>query len=128
MLFALLALAAAPAPGCLDVRSGNAPVSLAGRLERRTYRTPGVGDGRPERAYILVLDRPICIDDGGEFADPRTRFSQVHVYAGREAMQPRLRAAVGHRVRLSGSGFAAHTAHHHQPLVVDVRTLRIGGR
>lgn len=128
MLVALLGLAAAATPGCLDVRSGDAPVSLAGRLERRTYTTPGVGSGRPERAYILVLDRPICIDDGGEFDNPRTRFRQVHVYASRDGLERRLRAAVGHRVRVSGSGFAAHTAHHHQPLVVDVRTLRIGRR
>ncbi len=128
MLVALLGLAAAAAPGCLDVSSGDAPVSLVGRLERRTYTTPDVGSGRSERAYILLLDRPICIDDRGEFANPRTRFRQVHVYAGNDALQPRLRAAVGHRVQLSGTGFAAHNAHHHQPLVVDVRTLRVGRR
>ena len=123
MLVALMALAAAAAPGCLDVRSGNAPVSLEGRLERATFTTPGVGDGRPERAYILILARPICIDDGGEFADPHQRFDQVQLYTSNDRLWPSLRGGVGHRIRIRGSGFAAQTAHHHTPLVVDVSAL-----
>ena len=125
MLAALLTLAAAaaPAPACLDVRSGNAPVTLEGRLERATFRTPGVGDGRPESAYILILARPICIDDGGEFADPHQRFRQVQLYTSNDRLWPGLRGAVGRRIRIRGSGFAAQTAHHHTPLVVDVSAV-----
>lgn len=131
MLFALLTLAAAvvqPAPGCLDVRSGNAPVALEGRLERHSFVTPDVGNGRAEREYILILDRPICIDDGGDFADPHQRFNRVQLYTSNDRLWPGLRAAVGHRIRIRGSGFAAQTAHHHTPLVVDVSTIRIGRR
>ena len=123
MFFALLTLAAAATPGCLDVRSGNAPVSLEGRLERATFTMTDIGDGRPERVYVLLLARPICIDDGGEFADPGQRFDQVQLYTGAGTVWPRLRAAVGHRVRISGRGFAAQTAHHHTALVVDVSAV-----
>jgi hypothetical protein len=131
MVLALLTSAAAAAqtaPGCIDVRSGDAPVALEGRLERATFTTPGVGNGRPERAYVLILARPICIDDGGEFADPRRRFRQVQLYSSNDRLWPSLRAAVGHRVRIRGSGFAAQTAHHYTPLVVDVGAVTRAGR
>ena len=129
MLVALFALAfASQSPACLDVRSGNATVILQGRLEERTYAMPDVGSGRPERAFILTLARPICIDDGGEFANPRERFSRVQLYASNDRLRGRLRAGLGHRVRILGTGFAGHTAHHHAPLVVEIGMLTIGGR
>lgn len=124
-LAAFLAVAAPAAPACLDVHSGNAPVSLEGRLDRRTFVTPDVGSGQPERIYVLILDRTICIDDGGEFADPHRRFREVQLYAGRDVLWPRLRAGIHHRVRITGSGFAAQTAHHYEPLVVDVSSVRV---
>jgi hypothetical protein len=123
-LAALLA-GAAPASHCLDVHNGAGLVSFDGRLERRVFVTPDVGDGRPERDYILILPRPICIDDGGDFADPNQRFVQVQLYTGTDALWPRLCAAVGHRVHITGIGFAGQTAHHHAPLVVDVSSVQI---
>jgi hypothetical protein len=123
LVFAALLAAAAPAPACLDVRSGNAPVALEGRLERATFSMRDIGNGRPEREYILILARPICIDDGGDFADPHRRFSQVQLFTSTDRLWPGLRAGVGHRIRIRGSGFAAQTAHHHAPLVVDVSAV-----
>jgi hypothetical protein len=128
MLFALLTLAAATTPGCLDGRRGNAPVSLEGRLERATFTMTDIGAGRPERVYVLLLARPICIDDGGEFADPHQRFDQVQLYTSNDRLWPSLRGGVGHRIRIRGSGFAAQTAHHHTPLVVDVSAVSRTGR
>lgn len=125
LVLAVLLSAAAPTANCLDVHNGAGLVSLEGRLDRRVFVTPDVGDGRPERDYILILRRPICIDDGGDFADPNRRFVQVQLYSGTGALWPRLRAAVGHQVRVAGIGFAAQTAHHHAPLVVDVSSVRI---
>ena len=132
LVLAALLAAAAPGPACLNA-SGQAdiPVTLAGRLERRVFAGPpnygeGPNDSR-ETAYLLILDRPICIRDGGEFGNPDRPFRRVHIYTNLNALWPRLRAAVGHRIRISGQGFAAHTAHHRAPLVVEVRTLsRIG--
>jgi hypothetical protein len=128
LAFAALLAAAAPPPGCLDVRSGDAPVALEGRLERATFSMRDIGNGRPEREYILILARPICIDDGGEFADPHRRFNQVQLFTSHDRLWPGIRAGVGHRIRIRGSGFAAQTAHHHAPLVVDVSSVSRAGR
>lgn len=122
VLAALLATAA-PTSGCMDVRSGDAPVVLEGRLTRATFTMEGIGDGRPEREYVLILARPICVDDGGDFADPHRRFSQVQLFSSNDRLRSGLRAGVGHRIRIRGSGFAAQTAHHHTPLVVDVSAI-----
>ena len=123
LILAALLTAATPASACLDVRSGDAPVTLEGRLEQATFSMRDIGNGRPEREYILILARPICIDDGGDFADPRRRFNQVQLFASNDRVWPGLRAGLGHRIRIRGSGFAAQTAHHHAPLVVDVSAV-----
>jgi len=125
LALATLLAAAAPASACLDVRSGNAPVALEGRLERATFSMRDISGGPPEREYILILARPICIDDGGEFADPHQRFNQVQLFTSTDRLWPGLRAGVGHRIRIRGSGFAAQTAHHHAPLVVDVSAVAV---
>jgi hypothetical protein len=130
-----LLLAAATAQSCLALpgEAGEAAVTLEGRLSVHAFPGPpdyedlGHGD-RPERTYILTLARPLCLDDRGNFVAPNQRFSRVHLYAGGDALRSRLRAALGHRVRVRGTGFAAHTGHHHAPLVVRLRELRIMGR
>lgn len=128
-------LLAAEAQGCIALpgMAGSAPVIFEGRLSLRIFPGPPnyedvrLGD-RPQRTYILTLPRPICLDDGGDFADPNQRFTRVQLNAGEDAMVPRLRAGLGHRVRVSGSGFAAHNGHHNAPLVVRVHELRTIGR
>jgi hypothetical protein len=135
-LLSLLLIAAAPPPaarGCLDISGEETEIALEGRLEELLYAGPPNyedwrrGDAR-EGALILMLDRPICIDDGGDFADPAERFDRVHLYTGTDANWPRLRAGLGRRVHVRGSGFGAHTGHHRAPLVVDVREIRVEGR
>jgi hypothetical protein len=134
MLPALLALALA-GQRCIHVppQAGDTPVTLEGRLSVHLYPGPPNyesvrGGDRPERTYILTLPRPICLDDGGAFADADARFTRVHVYTADDALWPRLRAGIGRRVRIGGRGFAAHTGHHRAPLVVDVREVSVLGR
>ena len=124
------ALGTPSAPGCIDGRSGRAPVSFEGRLERRIFAGPPNYDSirrgdRPEPAYILTLDRRICIDDGGQFAELNNRFNTIQLFSGNRRLNARLRAGVGHRVRITGDGFAAQTGHHHASLVVDLRSLAV---
>lgn len=132
-LLLLAAVQPLTAQGCLDLRGGESEVELAGRLEERFFAGPPNyedvrrGDAR-EGAYILTLDRPICIDDGGDFADPRERFDRVHLYTSTDAVRPRLHRGLGRRVQVRGSGFAAQTGHHRAPLVVDVSEIRVEGR
>jgi hypothetical protein len=134
LLFLILA-AAQPltAQGCLDISGEETKIALTGRLEERFYPGPPNyedwrrGDAR-EGALILTLDRAICIDDGGNLADPADRFDRVHLYTSTDANWPGLRAGIGRRVHVRGSGFGAHTGHHRAPLVVDVSEIRVEGR
>lgn len=111
------------AAGCLDVTKGGTKVRLGGTLSEAVF--PGlpnyesVADGdEAEPTLILRLAEPICIDDGGDFADPAEKFDTVHVSSTDEAVFARLEKAVGKSVTVSGDGFPAHTGHHHAPLVI----------
>jgi hypothetical protein len=108
--------------GCINVADMDARVTVTGRLTVVTV-TDEFGTERP---FILELPSPVCVDDGGDFADPAKKFAQVHVSGTNDKMLRALRKAVGRRVTVSGEGFAAHTRHHHRPLVVlaDQITVR----
>jgi hypothetical protein len=104
-------------PPCIDVSSQTARVTLTGRLDVSTSTTEGLA-GPPERVFILDVPQPICIRDGGDFADPAVRFSSVQIGFANDAVLRRLRGSLGRTVTVSGEGFAAQTAHHYRPLVV----------
>jgi hypothetical protein len=131
-----LGLLAAPAAGqhraspplmdCLRVDGG--PNMLEGWLTRRTFAgPPNYQDVRhgdaPEPSYILVLPHDICISDGGQLADPGQLFRTVQLYANDARTRRALRAAIGRNVQVRGEPFAAHTGHHHAPLVMEVSRL-----
>lgn len=100
--------------GCISVADVQARVTVTGRLTVSTFTDPyGI-----ERAYLVQLPYAICLDDGGEFADPNERFARVQVGGSTEALDKMLRELVGRTIKVSGGAFAAHTHHHHVPLVV----------
>ena len=124
----LLAFLAIPADAkCIDVSPDNR-LSLAGRLTFSVFPGPpnyeSVDNGdMPEPTYILVLKRNICIEDGGQFADPTQMFNSVQVYTTHDSLWPKFKKLKGKQVTVSGSGFAAHTGHHHAPLVLEVTSI-----
>ena len=118
---------------CLDVRQPD-PLSFTGTLSYQVFPGPPnyenikTGD-KPERAYILKLDRPICAT-GDEFLDGKEMFDRVQLLAddassaGRAALQS-LKAFDGTRVVVSGkSGFGAQTGHHHAPLLMTLVSIK----
>jgi len=109
---------------CIDTAQADAAVLLEGRLTTATFTDTYHKEG----AYILQLGQPICIDDGGEFADPNVHFSQVQLAAGAPSNWSDLRKSVGRNVKVSGKAFAAHTIHHHRPMVVIIDRLWIERR
>ncbi len=133
-LLAAAAPAAAQSPGrhrladCVDITVPR--VTLEGRLSLHVFPGPPnyqdvrAGDAA-ERTLILTLARDICLDDGGQQADPNERFRVVQVYANSPALRRQLRAGLGRRIRIVGEGFAAHTGHHHAPLVMEVRRVAL---
>ena len=102
------------AAGCISVADARARVTVTGRLSVSTFTDP-YGS---ERAYLVQLPHAVCLDDGGEFADPNERFARVQIGGSTEALNKMLRASVGRKVKVSGEAFAANNRHHHVPLVV----------
>ena len=99
---------------CISFADEQAKVTVTGRLSVSTFTDPY----GTERAYLVQLPDAVCLDDGGEFANSNKRFARVQVSGTNDALDKVLRASVGRKVKVSGEAFAAHTRHHHVPLVV----------
>ncbi len=79
--------------------------------------------GRTERPYILRLAADACLEtQDPEDAVKATR--TIHVYPSDEKDEPAFRRLVGKMVTVSGNPFAAHTAHHHAPIVMRVEDIK----
>jgi hypothetical protein len=80
--------------------------------------------GRPQRPYILTLEQPVCLDsDDAESQVETTR--TIHIYATDSGVMAAIAKLVGKRVAVVGSAFAAHTAHHHAPIVMDITAITL---
>ena len=121
---ALFSASAQPASvsssSCINTAKADATVSMTGRL----ILAVAADDYGTERAYVLRLSKSICVDDGDQFADPALQFSEVQLAGASVAIDQSLRRAVGRRIRVAGKAFAAHTRHHHRPMVVIVDRVR----
>lgn len=109
--------------GCISVANSTSRVTVSGRLTLQLFPGPpnyeSIASGDAEEStFIVELPYAVCIDDGGDFADPSERFVTVHVSGNEDVFLNVLRAAVGRKVIVEGEGFASHTGHHHAPLVV----------
>ena len=111
---------------CYELQRGE-PRELTGSLGFRIFPGPPEytdvqkGD-TPEPAYVLTLDEPICLA-GDDFADPDLMFREVQLVST-EASAKKLAAAKGTIVTvLLGDRLAAHTGHHHRPLVAWVEDV-----
>ena len=124
-LLSVAILAAAPnaeaaeANTCMDLKGPAKSITLTGKLASEKFS----GEHGEESALILTLPRPICINDGGNFANPAVKFNKVHIYTLDDALARQLRSAIGRRLTISGEGFPAQTQHHHEPLVVQVHKI-----
>src|SRR5262245_36011363 len=77
--------------------------------------------GRPEKPYILRLTSNACLDaDDPEEVVKSTR--TIHVYPAEEKLAQPFRRLIGKIVAVRGRPFAAHTAHHHAPIVMQVES------
>jgi hypothetical protein len=78
--------------------------------------------GRPEQAFILTLPVPTCLS-GSDEMDNVEDVETIHVYAFDEAIAATIKQFVGKDVQVRGTPFGAHTAHHHAPIVMDIREI-----
>jgi hypothetical protein len=72
------------------------------------------GSGAMEKFQTLKLERPACGPD-------KSPVDELQIYASDTKIH--LAPMVGKKVTIDGEPFAAHTAHHHRPIVVDVKRL-----
>jgi uncharacterized protein DUF4431 len=126
---AMLGIGSPANAACIDVRQKE-PLAFKGTLNYRIFPGPpnyeNVKKGdKPEPAYIIKLDTPICAI-GDEFLDGKETIDQIQLLmddssqSGRTLWQS-LRQIDGKRVAVSGkSGFGAQTGHHHAPLLMTL--------
>jgi hypothetical protein len=72
------------------------------------------GRGDTEKFQTLVLDKPACGPD-------KAAVQEVQLYTNDKAID--LKKMVGKNVSIEGEPFSSHTAHHHRPIVVEVKKL-----
>jgi len=117
---ALLALTIAPAVACMSDQSQQE--SAEGKLAIATKQDAA---GRPERPYILTLAKPACLT-AQDPADSVKSTRTIHIFSFDEKVHAQIARLVGKTVRVRGQPFAAHTAHHHAPIVMNI--TEIGAR
>ena len=111
-------------------------VALRGILRRHTfpgppnYESAQAGD-EAETGFYLHLARPVCTfgDEDDYEAYPQQNVSLVQLNFGRvpggdSVGYARLRPVLGRRVAIVGTLYAAHTGHHHAPLIIWVDVKR----
>jgi|SRR5215472_5083072 len=107
-----------------------AVVELSDKLVRNTFAEPPnyqdvhKGDA-PETVWLLKLDSPICVDQDPAQPDlnpAQKKFRSVQLVLGNDG-EERATLLSGKRVQTAGTLFAAHTGHHHTPVVLTVTYL-----
>ena len=105
------------APACLSDKGEQEQV--AGKLSIGSAKD---GAGRIERPFILKLDKPVCLNT--QVASDNVESSAtVHIFASDPKIATQLLRMVGKKVVAAGRPFAAHTVHHHAPVVMDVKQI-----
>ena len=78
--------------------------------------------GRPERPYILTLQRPMCLT-ADDTEDNVGNTHTIHIFSTEDRVARQIARSVGKSISVRGRPFAAHTAHHHAPIVMDINAI-----
>ena len=70
-----------------------------------------------------MLGAPVCLQGSDEFDKVGTA-KTIHIFSSKDDVAKRIKGFVGKSVRVRGTPFGAHTAHHHAPIVMDVTGIR----
>jgi hypothetical protein len=114
LMGAAIALAAMPALACMSDQSDNEIAE--GKLAIGTARDAA---GRLERPYILTLVSPACLT-ANDPDDSVKSTPTIHLFSSKQKVHAQIARLVGKTVLVRGRPFAAHTAHHHAPIVMDI--------
>ena len=111
-------LASGPAAACMSETA--AREAAQGRIAIRAAKDAA---GRSERPYILTVPTPVCLtasDPENSVKGTRT----IHVCPATPKLHEAMQRLVGKTVEVRGTVFAAHTAHHHAPIVMEVAEIK----
>jgi len=100
-------------------------VSVSGQLERHTfpgrpnYESVENGD-EAETGFYLKLAHPVCTLGDAQSPDayPQEGVTSIQLVLDQEGYEE-LRPLLGMQLNLRGKLFAAHTGHHHAPLLLE---------
>ena len=120
LLLSLVVALATSSVGAADCMKSNVDGAMAeGRLSLGQFEDAA---GRPEQAFILTLPAPACLS-GEEELDNQKNVETVHVFSFDDGLLAGLKKYVGKDVRVRGTPFPAHTAHHHAPIVMSITEI-----
>jgi uncharacterized protein YecT (DUF1311 family) len=104
-------------------------VELSGFLDsERFFGPPGYGESPKEdpveEAWILILDRPICVLASSNFRDantpPENGVSRIQLVPQGE-ISSALKGWKEQNIMVRGTLFHSHTGHHHAPVLMNVQ-------
>lgn len=134
MISLLLLLATARADSCYHYWP--ASVTITGRLTARTmagppnYTSIAQGD-RPQRVYLLILDRALCTAPdpaGAQNPDPVTDQDTIQVRADSPPYHEEVESLLGHRATLTGTLGEALTPSDRYLVHIDPTRVKSAGR
>jgi hypothetical protein len=108
---------AGPQPYCMDADKSDE--IAGGLLKQGPFKDAA---GRPEVSYILTLPEPTCLK-GRDQDDNVSPSKTIQLFSSDTAIDDSIRRFVGKRVMVTGRPFAAATAHHHAPIVMDISEI-----
>ena len=121
---------------CIELKQARS-FRFEGVLTRRIFPGPpnyeNVRKGdRPEPAYILRLQKPVCLA-GDDFINPNRQVDRVQIFPDdlgeAKPLWEALRKLIGKSVVVEGTKpFGAHTGHHHAPLLLPITKIAIASR
>jgi hypothetical protein len=110
-------LMAGPASACMSDQSDKEIAE--GKLSIGAARDAA---GRREKPYILTLPTPACLT-ASDPADSVKSTRKIHIFSSQGKVHSQIARLVGKSVLVRGRPFAAHTAHHHAPIVMDITEI-----
>ena len=114
---AALTISAMPTLACMSDQSNREIAE--GRLSIASKRDAA---GRPEKPYILTLASPACLT-AKDPEDSVKSSRAIHIFSSQDKVHAQIAKLVGKTVLVRGQPFAAHTAHHHAPIVMDIAEI-----
>jgi hypothetical protein len=100
--------------GCLQAQEKT--TIIEGALSEKSFPD---ANNQTEQVYILTPLLLTCIA-GDENIDQSEKVGQIQIISSNDQVMQKIKNYLGKDVFVQGTPFAANTAHHHAPIVMDI--------